>query len=240
MSRTQRGFTLVEVLVALSVSALLIGLVYGVVVLGQRSTQAVEKRAADAEVMRIGWHYLHDAITRIRPVSNPLDRDDTTGFDGTAERLVFVADQPAYIGPGGLTRIVIEVRDEDGVDSLVLTRDVFDPGFADDESKTTQQAVLIDDLELLQIRYFGAGEDSESAAWVDSWQDAPSLPSLVEIRVTPRGGSAWPLLIAHPIAGAGPVDSELPLGDDPGAPEADETETDEPPVDEDLPTDARA
>ena len=239
MSRTQRGFTLVEVLVALIVSAVLISLVYGVVVLGQRSVQAVEARAADAEIMRIGWQYLHDAITHIQPVTNPLDPDDSTGFDGTTEGLVFVADQPAYIGPGGLTRIAIEVRDAGGDDALVVTRETFDPDSDDEKALPPQEAVLVDDLETLEIRFFGLSEDSETAAWVDRWQEEPNLPSLVEIRVTPRGASPWPLLIARPIAAVGLIDSELPLGDDPEAPETDETESDESPVDDDLPIDAR-
>lgn len=239
MSPTPRGFTLIEVLVALSVSAVLISLVYGVVVLGQRSAQAVEQRAADTETMRIGWQYLYDAITRTQPVSNPQDEEDRTGFDGTTDRLTWIADQPAFIGPGGLTRITLEVLDRDGADALVVTREPFDPDRDDDAHEAARQAVLIDDLEALQIRYFGTDEDSETAAWVDAWQEAPSLPSLVEIQVRPRSGSAWPLLIARPMAGETLIDSELPLDDDPERPEADETESDELPVDEDLPIDAR-
>ena len=40
--RRQRGFTLVEILVAISVAALLVSLVYGIVRIGQRSAGAIE------------------------------------------------------------------------------------------------------------------------------------------------------------------------------------------------------
>lgn len=244
MSRTPRGFTLVEVLIALSVSALLISLVYGVVVLSQRSVQAIEQRAVSTETMHIGWRFLHDALTNTQSVSDPRDEDNSAGFDGTTDRLSFVADQPAFLGPGGLTRIAIEVRDEDGIDALVITREPFDPGRDDDLEAPAKQAVLVNDLKALKIRYFGANDESESMAWVDTWQDTPYLPSLVEIQVTPRGESAWPVMIARPMASVALYDGELatdeePEDEDPAAPDADDAGFDEPLLDEDLPIDAR-
>ena len=57
MRRAQRGFTLVEMLVALGIATLLVSLVYGSIRVGQRSARALDRQVEQAEVMRIGWQF---------------------------------------------------------------------------------------------------------------------------------------------------------------------------------------
>lgn len=207
--RASRGFTLVEMLVAISVAALLVSLVYGAVRVGQRSAAAVDQRIDQAEVMRIGWQYIHGAIVRARPVADPGNPDDRTGFLGQSDTLEFVADMPAYIGPGGLIRIrLVPTRTETG-DALLLTRERYDPK-AEVRGDAVQKAVLVEQLARLQIRYFGRREAGEAAVWHGSWESQNTLPNLVRIDVTPDGQRPWPVLVARPMSGTTPLpeDSE--------------------------------
>jgi general secretion pathway protein J len=198
--RSHRGFTLVELLVALSVSALLTTLVYGVIVLGQRSAQAVSDRASESEQMLIGWQFIDAAVAQAQPVSDPNDPDNPIGFAGTQDRLSFVADQPAYLGPGGLTRLTLERRDRDGVDALVLLRERFTSN-PDEQPGEPLEATLVEDLESFRLSYFGSPEEDQPASWVSDWNGRDTLPGLVEIHVKPSGRPAWPVLVARPIAG---------------------------------------
>jgi general secretion pathway protein J len=200
----QRGFTLVEMLVSLSVASLLVGLVYGSVRIGQRSAAAVDERVEDAEVMRIGWEFLHDAVRRARPMPDPKVDDDPTSFDGGLDRLSFVADMPAYVGLGGLMRIGLAQESGVDADRLIVSRERFDiTGDAPEPAPDAiQHAVLVDRLERIEITYFGQRPDDDVARWHDTWQDLPAIPNLIRIEVAPSDGPVWPVLIASPSTGA--------------------------------------
>jgi general secretion pathway protein J len=192
-------------LVSISVAALLVSLVYGAVRIGQRSADALNGQVEAGEVMRIGWQYLHGALTRARPVPDPTRSEGRTGFQGDAEQLSFVADMPAYVGLGGLVRIRLGAADNDTGTQLILSRERFDPqaGTAADESLET--AVLVEELDRLGLAYFGQQGPDETPAWHTRWDDQNTLPNLVRIDIRPAGERAWPLLIARPLTGAVPL-----------------------------------
>ncbi len=205
MSCTQRGFTLVEMLVALSVSALLVSLVYGSVRVGQRSAAALGVQAEEAEVMRIGWQFLHDALAQARPVADPDNPRDRTGFLGEPERLSFVADMPAYIGIGGPMRIGLNAMATADGYQLLLTRRRLDETRVSASEEPGEQAVLVEDLDRLAIAYFGRQARSAAPTWYSSWDSAGNLPNLIRISVKPAGAPSWPVLIASPLTGTEPM-----------------------------------
>jgi general secretion pathway protein J len=209
----QNGFTLVEILVAISVSALLISLVYGVVVLGQRSVHSVNSHANDSEHMRIGWQFIDAAIARAQPFTD-TSNVDAVGFIGRENRLSFHADQPAFLGPGGMTRITLEVRDTGDHDTLVIMREPVSPIR---ENTPPPEAVLVEQLDSLELAYFGSEDGESDATWLPRWERQDALPGLVEVQVTPRNAPAWPVLIARPMSGALGAGIEVPV-DETGEP----------------------
>jgi general secretion pathway protein J len=205
MSRTQHGFTLIEMLVALSVAALLVSLVYGSVRVGQRSAAALGVQAEEAEVMRIGWQFLHDALAQARPVADADNPRDRTGFHGEPERLSFVADMPAYIGIGGPMRIGLDAMPTADGYQLLLTRRGLDETHKSSSKEPGEQAVLVENLNRLAIAYFGKQGRSAAPTWYSSWDSARNLPNLIRISVKPAGAPDWPILIASPLTGTEPI-----------------------------------
>jgi len=213
MSRRQRGFTLVEMLVALSVAALLVSLVYGSVRVGQRSAAALGVQTEEAEVMRIGWQFLHDALAQARPVADPDNPGDRTGFRGEPERLSFVADMPAYIGIGGPMRIGLNAMATADGYQLRLTRRRLDETQVSASEEPREQAVLVEDLDRLAIAYFGQQARSAAPTWHSSWDSTGNLPNLIRISVKPAGAPSWPVLIASPLTGTEPMGDTGPYSD---------------------------
>lgn len=200
-TRAQCGFTLIEMLVAISVAALLVSLVYGAIRVGQRSAHALSAQAEESEIMLIGWRFLHDAVTRSRPLGDPLDTTNQTGFRGTSDSLEFVAEVPAYVGIGGTMRIRLDIEADIDGEQLVLSRERYDKSPLAQGAPAIEQAVLIENLERLQISYLGQISDDGGPAWQSHWAHPRLLPNLVRIAVTPAHGRAWPEMIARPLTG---------------------------------------
>jgi len=209
MNRRQRGFTLVELLIALAASGLLISLTYGSIVLGQRSAQALQAQVADSDTLMISWQLLQDAIAGARPIQNPNDPDDRTSFSGEAGKLAFVANLPAYARPGGLTHVEFALETRDDRKSLIVRLTPFPPQNTDTNAFPPREAVLVDALASLQIHYLGRTGNG-SLQWHAAWTDSNALPNLIRIQVSPVQSAPWPALVLRPRTGAVPIQAERP------------------------------
>jgi len=199
--RQQGGFTLAEMLIALAVSALLVSLVYSALRIGMRSWEASQQRVDQVDSMRIGWQFLHQALSGARPISDPLSQDREPLFKGEKDRLVFAADMPSYLGLGGL--YVIELlREQQGQQQrLLLRRTLLSEYRQHDLEVRPQQAVLVDELRDVDIAYFGRPAADDLLDWHPAWEGNSALPSLIRIDVQYADGSRWPTLVAHPRLG---------------------------------------
>jgi len=203
----QQGFTLVEMLVALSVAALLVSLVYGGVRVAHRTVKATDTLIEHNEIMRISWQFLHGALSRARLARQLNNRDDLTGFAGDSQSLAFVADMPPYLGIGGPTRITLAVDGAYGERRLLVTRQRFDYK-QEMVDAAPQEAVLLDQVDSLEIAYFGQASGETTPQWHSEWAEKSHLPNLVNIQVRPVGAAAWPVLTARPLAGTQPVSED--------------------------------
>jgi general secretion pathway protein J len=209
----QRGFTLLEMLVASVVLTLLVSLVYGMVRMATRSWESGTERIEAADTMRIGWTFLQRSLNNARAVPNRREDGGGSHFFGTAEALEFVADLPAYLGSGGLHALGIGLAPHPQTDrpQLLLRRiPLGDYRNASADPEQIQQAVLAEDVAQLQLSYYGSLDSEQGPDWQDEWQEQADLPVLIRVEVQLDDGTHWPVLIAHPRLGMGRQEEELP------------------------------
>lgn len=202
-SRRTRGFTLLELLVALTVFTVLAGLVYGMVRLGSRSWQDGMARIEAAEAMRIGWRFVQDSLGDSRP--EPTGDPEVPGvrFTGAAAAVEYVANLPVYLGTGGLHLLTLGLARGAAPDErwLVLRRvplALDTTGQRVPDLARAQEVVLADDLEALQFRYYGQVEGDEAPRWHWEWRGQQTLPTLIRVDVGLTGDRVWPVLVARP------------------------------------------
>lgn len=200
MRTREAGFTLVELLVAMALLALLATLLLGglrasrIAVTGSES--ATERLLATARGIALMRRELQEA--------DPLPLGNVTepriAFAGDASSVVFIAPPGAYLATGGeeITWLAIENG------RIVLRYRPLDrasdrwPPLLDPRGMTS--VVLLDGVARAELAYFGRMDATTPMQWQTAWRDAPSLPTLIRLSIA-SGGATWPDLVVTPRLG---------------------------------------
>ena len=129
-------------------------------------------------------------------------------FSGAPDRLRFVAPAPVQAGVGGFSRFDVFVSGDVESRSLVLSIDLGGAAESGEAAPETSDArVLIEGIEAVAFRYYGALEEGREPDWHDEWTDPERLPALVALRVSfPEGDRRpWPELVIALRLGAPPT-----------------------------------
>jgi len=191
----QSGFTLLEMLVAVAVLALLAAAASGAVRVADRSYAAAVERARASDALRTTSDTLRRLFEQLVPAAF-ADGDPVYVLRGTADEVTFVAPAPRNPAGTGLLEYRLALVRDDGVNRLVLGYRLFDPGSAAAVAEPAEQVVLGEGFDDVTFRYFG-GEASAPSAWHDRWQpEDPIPPELVSVRTRePSGRDNWPELV---------------------------------------------
>ncbi len=188
-----RGFTLLEVLGALALLALLLVGVYGGIrsaTHGARSgTAAIERMDAISAAQGFLRRELAQALAQ------PIGTDDhgqPVFFAGSAHEMRFVAPLPGYLGTLGpqLQVLKLVAGGQDG-QRLEYQLAMLPP---DGSAPTAlgKPQVLLDHIKQGGFRYRGRDASGADVAWGDDWPDGSRLPQLVSVRLVLQGAHDWP------------------------------------------------
>lgn len=215
-ARRDGGFTLLEVLVAVVIMAVIMTTAFGTLRLGGRSWEAGVTRASDNERFRAVADLLRRQVSQVIPMSWPGDKEKRIAFEGTAERLRFVAPAPQQHRQAGLFEYGLSVQ-RTGLDSnLLLSFIPFNPDAkAFQTPASQQQLLLVAGLQRVSFDYFGnpqvnagarARTSEQPPRWHQRWDaGAQNYPDLIRIRMeVDEGQQPWPeLYLALPAEGGG-------------------------------------
>ena len=73
---------------------------------------------------------------------------------------------------------------------------------ASDPKAPGEPLVLLHNVQQLDIAYYGVVQPDKTPSWHDQWQQRPTLPLLMRVRVQfpPDDGRSWPELLIKPFA----------------------------------------
>jgi general secretion pathway protein J len=203
---SQRGFTLIELMVALALFAILSGILFGSLRLAGRSTDAGEEKAQASSGMRLASDYLREQLTSQHPQRMRKMLEFPLLFGGTGEELRYAATLPGRIGLGGMWYYKLSLSSAPGKEGSALVLDRVMPVLDGTSMPTFDEAdrsVLADDIKSLKISYFGRDRGSsvdQAPTWRNTWDNTQLLPILVQVEVTPRKGDPWPPIVVAPRA----------------------------------------
>jgi general secretion pathway protein J len=195
----QRGFTLLEMLVALAVLGILVvGLTQGVRT-GLTLWNAQARRVADAANLDAAARTVRAILTAMQPpASYSAVAEGETSPDSTyyADHLSFVSDLPTGLGGTQRADITLELRRH----RLVLRWTPHRHEATSTPPAAPTETELVSAVDRLELAYWGRPSPDASAGWQQQWS-GPGLPELIRVRLVFAKGDLrrWPGLIAAPL-----------------------------------------
>jgi len=195
-----RGFTLVELLLAMTLMSILLGLTYSGLRAATRSSERGEKMLAAGGELRASHQFMRRQLNQMLPLSFGIT-DDTDGirivFLGDSKSIQYVAPMPGYLGTGGPQVQLIELAS--GGDSSVLQfSHALLQGYEEGDLGYRDPVVLLENVESAGFEFLGLDEEGVATDWMPSWDQPEMLPVAVRLNLEFSGDTRmlWPDLVA--------------------------------------------
>ena len=199
-AQDQRGFSLVEMLVALTLLGFISVIGWHGIQLVSSTTTRVEGKASAVGALGNADDVLRDLLSQAYP---EIVRDGTSQgiveFAGYADALSFDAPLLQRYGAS----VIVNYRIFDNHDgTLRLTWHMI----GDPAASSGMNAIVAGGLASVAFAYFGADDAASPSRWQGSWNHRRTLPELIAVRLTRRDGQSagWPDLVVASRADAGP------------------------------------
>jgi general secretion pathway protein J len=205
-----RGFSLLEVLLAITLLALLIAGAYSGIRGAANAMRAGEAAIDRADRLRTAQEFLRHQLSRILPLS--YAQNDTDGinyvFEGKNQFMRFVAPMPGYLSRGGPYVQTLELaRGQDGLQ--LRFNDAMLNGFDVQKSKSSDvdAVVLLDHIRDGRFEYRTLDDQGQITDWSSNWENPGVTPLMVRIRLNMQPGAQipWPVLDVPLMLNAGAV-----------------------------------
>lgn len=199
MRTAQRGFTLIELVVAMALLGTMMVLLYSGLSFALRGWDAGDANGRRSADRRIGENFLRRELSELFPMRWKEPTVVKFAFEGEKDHVKFVSSRPAGISQGGLSLVALEVLEEGGQSrrkNLVMRR-----AMPDDEAKSfapldaAQPALLIAGVDSVSFEYFGAENDFNPPQWTDSWKWPYRVPEMIRMQIVTDDGSKLPEMI---------------------------------------------
>ena len=196
----QRGFTLLELLVVMSLlSVIMIGLVSALRTLAQTESK-IDQRLERLNEIRSARSFLQQTLTRVSALK--IDEPGATGkqiiaFTATPDSLIWVGILPARANVGGRHFFRLTIEDTGAGHELVLRFSPWKPDLVFTDWSSADSRVLIHGITQMNVQTQGLVPQGRSpvepwpTGWQVGWPLVDALPEQVRLGLADAQGE-WP------------------------------------------------
>ncbi|MFA5922846.1 MAG: prepilin-type N-terminal cleavage/methylation domain-containing protein [Methylococcaceae bacterium] len=190
-----RGFTLIEVLIAMTLLSIMVVLLFSSLKICADSWEKGENKITDVNEVAVVYNFFQRHLSVAKPLWNDFSGENKTlSFQGKTQSLQFVSAFPASAGRTGLQLFSIELQAEDNDQVIKVTITPFFPA-AEGEEWHKEEVSLIKHVSDFTLAYFGSDDGVSEGSWQDEWLDKEVQPRLVKINIKLENEIYWPEII---------------------------------------------
>jgi general secretion pathway protein J len=194
--KTLQGFTLIEVLIAMTLLSIMVVLLFTSLKICADSWEKGENKITEVNEVAVVYNFFHRHLTTARPLLNDFTTEgEAFSFQGKNRSLQFVSAFPASAGRSGLQMFSVELQEEDKDQVIKVAVTPYFPKAEDAEERPADEVVLIRHVSDFELAYFGADDDYSEGHWQDEWLEKSTQPRLIKIRIKPDNEIFWPEMI---------------------------------------------
>jgi general secretion pathway protein J len=191
-ARSSRGFTLLELIISLTIVAMIVLIVNAALSIGMQATDKGGGRNTENQRARAALALIARQLKSAYPLALQTESGIAVYFSGKRDELNFVA-TTARPEVGGLEKVTYFVREQDGHRSLwlrtsapTLPADLLN----DREGELSQETEILPEIEAVSWEYLRQAQAQSRDEWTDQWngKDERQLPLAVRLSWRARLG----------------------------------------------------
>jgi general secretion pathway protein J len=191
-----RGFTLIEVLIAMTMLSIMMVLLFTSLKICADSWEKGESKITDVNEMAVVYNFFQRDLSVAKPLWNvtSAEEEKTFSFQGSSQSLQFVSAFPASANRSGLQLFSLNLSEDNNEQVIIVTLVPF-IRITKDEQLDNEEVTLIRHVSDFTLAYFGSADGISESAWTDEWLNKEALPRLVKINIQLDNGIYWPAMI---------------------------------------------
>jgi len=171
-----QGFTLLELMVSITLIILIVLVMAGALRLGSRSVNACDKRAEALERYRNSLYLIDSQIQSYVPLTIDDNGVKKSPFKGDNKSITFTTNYSIWGGTRGYVAVTYKVESsEQGKEALYASENTVG-------MENRREAKLFDHCTDISIDYYFKGID-EAGKWIEPWVDEQAIPEKVRFNL---------------------------------------------------------
>ena len=193
------GFTLVELLLAITLMSILLGLTYTGLRAAARSSERGEIILAAGGELRASHQFVRRQINQMLPLPFAMTDDINAKrivFVGDANHIQYVAPMPGYLGAGGPQVQLLELASDNEGNVLQFSHALLQ-GYQEGHLFERDPVILLENVESAGFEFLGRDEEGGVTGWASSWDQPDTLPVAVRLNLvfSDEAQIVWPDLV---------------------------------------------
>lgn len=183
MGRGNHGFTLLELLISITLLAVITTLLAYAIHIGSSAWGRSNQTIASSQDQHLIEEFITREISQARALRIRTSKGSRVAFEGYRNAVRFAAILPIHRGVGGIYFVSVAAEGADDSQQLALSYRLARPlDFVEGDPESEERTVLVDKLTDAQFQYYGSVTNEEPPSWMTEWPNEQQLPEMVRVR----------------------------------------------------------
>lgn len=189
----QKGFTLLELLISITILGLIAVILFGAMRLGMRSVDSGEKKIERLERARASMRIINSQIQSLMPLTYTKDTSNKYLFTGGSDTIQFPTSFSVLGKQRGYVLATYKVvQGENNTKALHITESQLIGGSEEiidllekvEAVKKEDTVKLLEGFNDISFKFFFKDPTEETGKWIESWDEEKNIPEKIQLNLS--------------------------------------------------------